>query len=116
MADCDLCTVAIPTVCPVRVFSPKFEQSYPEGIWKGLCGDCLDRAKEAYDRVNGDTPELGVFGKCDLCGSGTQLYEVGVKIPSFSKGYEDETKHICMSCLEKCSQAHASKDELLGEH
>ncbi|MDK2939693.1 MAG: dehydrogenase subunit, partial [Methanolobus sp.] len=47
MTDCDLCGVGIPTVVPVRVFKPKYEQSYPHGMWQGLCEGCLNAGKKA---------------------------------------------------------------------
>ncbi|KGK98041.1 F420H2 dehydrogenase [Methanococcoides methylutens] len=115
MADCDLCGVAIPTVCPVKVFSPKFDISYPEGVWKGLCGGCLEKAKKAHDEAT-ESKAAGTFGKCDLCGTKAQLQDVEINIPSFSKGYEIERKKICMKCLEQSSEAYENKDELLGEH
>ena len=77
MADCDLCGVAIPTTCPVRVFSPRFENSYPEGVWKGLCSDCLEAVKDAQD----DSGKLtGSFGKCDLCSKEGKVQDVTVNI------------------------------------
>ncbi|MCD4800417.1 MAG: F420H2 dehydrogenase subunit FpoO [Methanococcoides sp.] len=115
MADCDLCGVSIPTVCPVRVFSPRFEQSYPEGVWKGLCGGCLAAAKKAYDESS-EKVAAGTFGKCDLCGTKAQLQDVGVNVPSFSKGSIVKTRKICLKCLEESSESFEKKDELCGEH
>ncbi len=115
MADCDLCGVAIPTVCPVLVFDPRFEYSYPEGVWKGLCEDCLDSAKKVYDEVS-ESQAVGVVGKCDLCGTSAQLYEVEISIPSFWKGSDDEIVNLCAKCLEACNEGYARKDEVFEHH
>jgi hypothetical protein len=122
MADCDLCGVAIPTVCPVKVFEPRFEHSYPEGKWQGLCERCLDSAKKVYDAHAMEKEEQvcmkpgDSFGTCDLCGNATQLYEVDVEVPSFTKGYEKETRRLCRKCLEGVNEAYDRKGECFGEH
>ena len=122
MADCDLCGVSIPTVCSVKVFEPRFEHSYPEGKWKGLCERCLDSSKAVYDAHAEESEEKvcmrpgDSFGTCDLCGSATQLYGVDVEVPSFTKVYEKETRRLCRKCLEGSSNAHAKKHECFGEH
>lgn len=104
MADCDLCGVSIPTVVPVRVFVPRFEHSYPEGIWKGLCESCLKAAKETADRV-ATSSSCGTAGKCDLCGAIAQLQPVQISRPSFSKGEEEDTVMLCKKCLASVQEA-----------
>ncbi|AGB49649.1 F420H2 dehydrogenase subunit FpoO [Methanomethylovorans hollandica DSM 15978] len=107
MADCDLCSVSIPTVVPVRVFVPRFENSYPEGIWKGLCEPCLKAAKETADRFTTFSAS-GTVGKCDLCSAVAQLQPVQISRPSFSKGEEEDTAMLCKKCLAAVQEADKS--------
>ncbi|MFW5986775.1 MAG: F420H2 dehydrogenase subunit FpoO [Methanohalophilus sp.] len=119
MADCDLCGVSIPTVCPVKVFEPQFEHSYPEGIWKGLCEKCLDSAKGTFDEKRDEEGKCvpgNKFDKCDLCGTTCQLYNIDVFVPSFKNVYDEEVRHLCRRCLESCNEAYDRKDECFGEH
>lgn len=101
MTDCDLCGVALPNLVPVRVFVPRFEQSYPEGIWNGLCKSCLEATKCNVSKPNND--------KCDLCKDKTLVYGINVKIPSFSKGEEIKTVMICKKCLKAIKEADLNK-------
>ncbi len=104
MADCDLCSVSIPTVVPVRVFMPQFENSYPEGIWKGICEPCLKAAKETADRFTTFSAS-GNAGKCDLCRTIAQLQPVQISRPSFSKEEESDTALLCKKCLVAVQEA-----------
>lgn len=106
MADCDLCSVSIPTVVPIRVFVPRFKNSYPEGIWKGLCEPCLKAAKETADKMTASS--CGTAGKCDLCGAIAQLQPVQISRPSFSKGVEEDTAMLCKNCLVAVQEADKS--------
>lgn len=99
MADCDLCGVSRPTLCPVKIFVPKFRKSYPKGTWKGLCEECTKRLHQA----NKTREQIG-GSKCDLCGTtsskGIFLYKATITIPNFEEPYStDETKRICEACL-----------------
>lgn len=119
MADCDLCGVAIPTVVPVKVFKPKYAESYPHGMWQGLCEDCLKAGKKVRD-MQAELPSSGTAGKCDLCGVKAQLYDVSISRPSFSKGSEKDTVHLCKKCLVSIDDSHrtweAEKAEEEHEH
>jgi hypothetical protein len=46
MADCDLCGLAKPTLCPVKV--QVHTLANPEGTYRGLCLDCLESCSVAY--------------------------------------------------------------------
>ncbi len=99
MADCDLCGVSIPTVVPVRAFAPRFEHSYPEGIWKGLCEQCLKRQKRPL--TGQQHPLMRYAGKCDLCGAIAQLQPVEISRPSFQKagrGYGHALQEVPCFC------------------
>lgn len=98
MADCDLCGVSLPTLVPVRVFVPRFEHSYPEGIWKGLCESCLHISIQRAEKLKVEN-KWDVNGKCDLCSTKTQLYEITVPTPSFSNREIFETMVLCKRCL-----------------
>jgi hypothetical protein len=112
MADCDLCGVALPTLCPVKVFMPRFAFAYPKGTEVNLCGKCLKFTHDANSRVSG-----GSKGECDTCGSKTTVYPVSIEVPSFSKGVDPKTVQICKACLEACSEAQVKKDnEPKSEH
>jgi hypothetical protein len=103
MADCDLCGVSRPTLCPVKVFVPRFEKTYPKGTWKGLCESCtahLHDAKAACVEVEAK--------KCDLCGAkNITLYRATITIPNFEPPYHtEEEKHICEACLEAVEEVY----------
>ncbi|MBC7085177.1 MAG: F420H2 dehydrogenase subunit FpoO [Methanomethylovorans sp.] len=116
MADCDLCTVAIPTVVPVRIFVPRFEHSYPEGIWKGLCESCLKSAKETADKL-ASSSSCGTAGKCNLCGAIAQLQPVQIFRPSFSKGQEEDSVMLCKKCLAAIQKADKEwQEQKANEH
>ncbi|WP_406659703.1 F420H2 dehydrogenase subunit FpoO [Methanolobus sp. ZRKC3] len=116
MTDCDLCGVGIPTVAPVRIFKPKYVHSYPNGMWQGLCEPCLNAAKKVNDENAGTS--CGKAGKCDFCGAIAQLFDVDIKIPSFSKGEDDSTVGICKKCLSSIGEAHErwEKEKAAEEH
>ena len=99
MADCDLCGVARPTLCPVKVNAPGVSSAYPTGTWRGISEECLNSCHEAnLNRI----PVKG--SKCDLCGiKGVPLFLVKVRVPTFQEPYYREaSKALCGSCLEAC--------------
>ena len=115
MADCDLCGVARPTLCPVKVNAPGVASAYPTGTWRGLNEECLSSCLEAnHNRV----PVNG--SKCNLCGSkDVPLFLVKVRVPIFQEPYYREvTKALCENCLRACEEAirrrEAEKEE--GHH
>lgn len=115
MADCDLCSLALPTLNPVKVLMPRFASAFPKGTWVGLCDGCLKSAHE----VNGNTSSLSSSnGNCDLCGAQTELYPVDIEFPSLWKGgVEPEVSNICKGCLEGCTEAQIRKEnEPKSEH
>ncbi|MDO9517368.1 MAG: F420H2 dehydrogenase subunit FpoO [Methanosarcinaceae archaeon] len=114
MADCDLCSVSLPTLNPVKVVMPRFASAFPKGTWVGLCDKCLESANE----VNINTSSLGsANGKCDLCGAQTELYPVDVEFPSLWKGVDPDVAILCKKCLKGCTEAKVRKEnEPKSEH
>ncbi len=115
MADCDLCGVARPTLCPVKVNDPGVKSAYPTGTWRGINEECLESCHQAnLDRV----PVNGK--KCDLCGlRNVSLYQVRIQVPIFQEPYHREMdKALCESCFEACEDTikrrEAEKEE--GHH
>lgn len=115
MADCDLCGVARPTLCPVKVNDRSVLAAYPSGTWRGINEECLERCHEAnLNRV----PVNGK--KCDLCGvKKVQLFQVKIQVPTFEEPYHREAgKAICEACFEACEETirrrEAEKEE--GHH
>ena len=99
MADCELCGVARPTLCPVKVKDLSVIAAYPGGTWRGINIECLNRCHEAnIDRVPIKAK------KCDLCGTrNVPLFQVKIQIPIFQEPYHrDSNKAICESCFEAC--------------
>ena len=99
MADCELCGVARPTLCPVKVNAPSVLSAYPTGTWRGINEECLASCHEA--NIN----RLAANGKkCDLCGiKNVPLFQVKIQVPIFQEPYHKETnKNICDSCFEAC--------------
>jgi hypothetical protein len=99
MADCELCGVARPTLCPVKVKVSGVLSAYPAGTWRGINEECLNICHEAnMNRV----PVKA--NKCDLCSArNAQLFQVKVPVPIFQEPYHRETiKAICESCFEAC--------------
>ncbi|MBC7078997.1 MAG: F420H2 dehydrogenase subunit FpoO [Methanothrix sp.] len=47
MADCDLCTVAKPTLIPIKV--KVHTLANPEGAYKGVCESCLEALNAAWE-------------------------------------------------------------------
>ena len=114
MADCDICGVSRPTVCPVKVMVPHFKGAYPTGMWVGLCESCSETSHDA----NSAKVEMG-GGKCNLCkGKYSKLNKVMIKVPSFVKGSVDVEKHICDSCLGATATMYEKKvaEGILGGH
>ncbi|MFA4934274.1 MAG: F420H2 dehydrogenase subunit FpoO [Candidatus Methanoperedens sp.] len=115
MADCELCGVARPTLCPVKVNDPAQRSAYPTGTWRGINEECLARCHEA--NLN-RSPSDGK--KCDLCGiKNVPLFVAKVQVPIFQEPYHREVnKAICESCLEACEDTikrrEAEKEE--GHH
>ncbi|ETA67242.1 F420H2 dehydrogenase subunit FpoO [Methanolobus sp. WCC1] len=114
MTDCDLCGVGIPTVVPVRVFKPKYEQSYPHGMWQGLCEGCLNAGKKAHDALE-ESSSCGTAGVCDFCGAIAQLHDVTISRPSFSKGAEEDTIGLCKKCLASINEAYEAWEKQKAE-
>jgi hypothetical protein len=114
MTDCDLCGVGIPTVVPVRVFKPKYAESYPHGMWQGLCEGCLNAGKKTHDEQT-ESPSCGTAGVCDLCGAIAQLYDVNISRPSFSKGADPDTVHLCKKCLDSIDESHEAWEKQKAE-
>ncbi|TGC10704.1 F420H2 dehydrogenase subunit FpoO [Methanolobus halotolerans] len=112
MADCDLCGVALPTLVPVKVYKPGFADSYPQGMWQGLCEQCVSAAIKANQESTG----TGTTGTCQLCGSAERLFDVHISRPSFSKGAEGDTVHICKRCLNSIEQAKVEWDRDKATH
>jgi hypothetical protein len=46
MADCELCTLAKPTLVPIKV--QVHTLANPEGAYKGVCESCLEFLNAAY--------------------------------------------------------------------
>jgi hypothetical protein len=55
MADCELCTLAKPTLVPIKV--QVHTLANPEGAYKGVCGDCLDSLEAGYQQYFGKAGE-----------------------------------------------------------
>lgn len=47
MADCELCTLAKPTLIPIKV--QVHTLANPEGAYKGVCKSCLESLNTAYE-------------------------------------------------------------------
>ena len=115
MADCELCGVARPTLCPVKVNDPGVKAAYPTGTWRGINQECLESCHKAnLERVPIRRK------KCDLCGiKNAPLFLVKVQVPIFQEPYHREIdKAICESCFEACEDTikrqEAEKEE--GHH
>ncbi len=109
MADCDLCGVARPTLCPVKVIVPRFQAVYPNGTWKGLNRECLEACHQANQNRQ---PATGK--KCHLCGRKDTLYRVTVPVTNFEEPYQRTEEHkLCHHCLEACETAW---NQLQEEH
>jgi len=112
MADCELCGVARPTLCPVKVKDPGVLAAYPAGTWRGINEECLNSCHKAnLER----TPANGK--KCDLCGiRNAPLFQVKIEVPIFQEPYHREVnKALCESCFEACEDTikrrEAEKEE-----
>ncbi len=112
MADCDLCGVARPTLCPVKVNDPGVKSAYPTGTWRGINEECLERCHEAnLNRV----PVNG--SRCDLCGRNAPVFQVKVKVPIFQEPYYRELeKAICESCFEACEETLRRREAEEAHH
>jgi len=55
MADCELCTLAKPTLVPFKVDVQTLAN--PEGAYKGLCLECLESCEKAYQEHFGEKEE-----------------------------------------------------------
>lgn len=115
MADCELCGVARPTLCPVKVNDPRVKAAYPTGTWRGINEECLDICLQAnINRVSSNA------NKCNLCGiKNVALYQVKIQVPIFQEPYHREVnKALCESCFEACKDTkkrrEAEKEE--GHH
>jgi F420H2 dehydrogenase subunit O len=105
MTDCDLCGKGIPAVIPVRIFRPLLKFAYPEGVWKGLCGTCLDSAQKSYLSIEKDKTSFR-NNKCFLCGRKGRVYPVEPQVPDFSKGIVKKEANLCTKCLEEINEAY----------
>ncbi len=115
MADCELCGVARPTLCPVKVNDPGVSSAYPTGTWRGINEECLNSCHEAnINRIPSNSK------KCDLCGiKNVPLFVAKIQVPIFQEPYHREvSKAICESCFEACEDTikrlEAEKEE--GHH
>ncbi len=117
MADCDLCGVSRPTLCPVKVQDSSVSSAYPTGTWRGLNEECLEACHEAS--LN-KTPVNGK--KCDLCSTkNVPLFLVKIQVPIFEEPYLREVnKALCESCFEACEETikrrEAEKEEAAHHH
>jgi len=105
MTDCDLCGKGIPAVIPVRIFRPLLKFAYPEGIWKGLCGTCLDSAQKSYLSIEKDEISFR-NNKCFLCGTKDRVYPVKLQVPDFSEGIVKREVNVCTKCLESINETY----------
>jgi len=113
MADCDLCGVGRPTLCPLKVIVPRFFSAYPKGMWMNLCEECTEATHDA------NTLRSNASGnKCDLCKiKGEQLYAVEIRIPDFSEPYYKEAeRYLCESCLLAGEDAYNNRQKERSEH
>ncbi len=114
MADCDLCGVARPTLCPVWVNDPGVLTAYPTGTWRGISEECLYNCQEAnVKRIPSNAR------KCDLCGiKNSPLFVAKIQVPIFQAPYHREiNKAICESCLLACEDTIRRKEaEKKEEH
>jgi hypothetical protein len=55
MADCELCTLAKPTLIPIKV--QVHTLANPEGAYKGVCNSCLEALNAAYMQYFGPKEE-----------------------------------------------------------
>lgn len=113
MADCDLCGVSRPTLCPIKVNVPMFRNAFPKGMWMGLCEECTGYshdAKSQHKQASGK--------KCDLCRiKGVGLFEVKIRVPDFSEPYYKEKSMVmCDPCLEAAEDAYAKRQKELHSH
>ena len=107
MADCELCGVARPTLCPVKVNDPRVKIAYPTGTWRGINEECLEICLEAnLNRVPSDAK------KCDLCGiKKIPLFQIKIQVPVFQDPYPGEVKKaLCDSCCEACKDTKKSRE------
>lgn len=105
MTDCDLCGKGIPAVIPVRIFRPLLKFAYPEGVWKGLCGTCLDSAQKSYLSIEKDEISFR-NNKCFLCGTKDRVYPVKLQVPDFSEGIVKREVNVCTKCLESINETY----------
>ncbi len=105
MKDCDLCGKGIPVVIPVRIFRPLLKFAYPEGVWKGLCGTCLDSAQKSYLSIEKDEISFR-NNKCFLCGTKNRVYPVKLQVPDFSEGIIKREVDVCTKCLESINETY----------
>ncbi|MCE8423093.1 MAG: F420H2 dehydrogenase subunit FpoO [Candidatus Methanoperedens sp.] len=112
MADCDLCGVARPTLCPVKVKAPSVILAYPTGTWRGINEECLEICHEAnLNRVPSNAK------KCDLCGiRKVPFFQVKVQVPIFQEPYHREAnKALCESCFAACEEAIKRREDERAE-
>jgi hypothetical protein len=114
MADCDLCGVSRPTLCPVKVDDPRFRSAFPKGMWMGLCEECTSAsndAKRLHAKADGKN-------KCDLCGmKGVDLYVTEIRVPDFSEPYyKEKEKALCEPCLQAAEDAYNKRQAEIAAH
>ena len=113
MADCDLCGVGRPTLCPVKPDVPRFRKAFPTGMWMGLCEECTNASHDANvarTRAEGT--------KCELCGrKDEQMYAVNISTPDFSEPYyKEKVAELCAPCLEAAENAYNKRQAELASH
>lgn len=113
MADCDLCGVSRPTLCPVKPEVPRFNSAFPTGMWMGMCEECTNASHDA-NRIRAEVEGK----KCDLCAKkGAQLYAVEIRVPDFSEPYYKEKEvNLCETCLEAADDAYEKRQAELATH
>jgi F420H2 dehydrogenase subunit O len=55
MADCELCTLAKPTLYPIKV--QVHTLANPEGAYRGVCESCLSYLNKAWEERFGEKKE-----------------------------------------------------------
>ncbi|PPA79600.1 MAG: F(420)H(2) dehydrogenase subunit O [ANME-2 cluster archaeon HR1] len=112
MADCDLCGVGRPTLCPLKVHVQRFYSAYPKGMWMNLCEECTEATHDSF-QLNSEKSG----NKCQLCGKkGEQLYAVEIRIPDFSEPYyKEDERALCADCLQAGEDAYNRRQKEKAE-
>lgn len=111
MADCDLCGVSRPTLCPVKVKIDAYGSAFPTGNWKGLNEECLNACHEAGKTR---TPASGT--RCALCYTkDVPLFAATIHVPTFEPpNFREKTVSLCEECLSACDEAYERRQKELS--